>query len=224
MDGFQYCSERVLVPGSRLYLTRHFIDAALVPKLVILEALFVEIASIPERVSEAAVAHNKLGWWQEEISRCWQNEGRHPISQAIQQHGINKIIAGTDLIGLLAAVSAWVDVSPINNFDELQAHCAAIGGAASKMEAQVCSTDSQLLESAGKFGAAHYLVAMTRDIGLDARAGRWYVPMDLEARYHPRSGSDPVGCGCKLNRYWIGRPLENTVAASPAPGDRNRSK
>ena len=183
MDGLQYCRERVLVPGARLNLIRHFIDPELVERLVVLHAFYSEIASIPERVSDSAVARSKLGWWQEEIVRCWQGEGRHPISLAAQQQGITGLLSASELTRLVIAVAAWTDAPPLANLAELTGHCAAIGGLAAQLEAKISNADASSLEPALHFGTARYLVALIRDIGLDARAGRWYIPMDLQARY-----------------------------------------
>lgn len=183
MDGLQYCRERVLVPGGRLYLTRHFIEPELVPRLIVLNAFCTEIASIPERVSDAGVAQSKLGWWQEEIQRCWRGDGRHPIARAVIEQGLTKLLSAQDLVRLVVAVAAWIDAPPLATMDELLGHCSAMGGLASQLEAQISSKDSSLLETANQLGTAHYLVALIRDIGMDARAGRWYVPMDLEAHY-----------------------------------------
>ncbi len=199
MDGLQYCRERVLVPGARLYLVRHFIDAELVPLLVVLEAFYAEIASVPERVSDSGVARSKLGWWQEEIQRCWQGQGRHPISQAAQQTGITERISDQDLIRLVMAIAEMIDAPPVATVDDMLGYCAAIGGSASRLEAKISCTDSQIHESANKLGTAHYLVAMIRDIGLDARANRWYIPLDLQARY--QFNRDHAAAGERANEF-----------------------
>lgn len=183
MDGLQYCRERVLIPGARLSLTRHFIDSGLASKLVVLQAFYAEIATVPDRVSDSGVARNKLGWWQEEIHRCWQGKGRHPVSQAAVQQGITGLVSAEQLVRLVMAVADWIDAPPIATLDKLLSHCSAIGGMAARLEAQVCGADAQCFEAAGQLGTAHYLVALIRDIGGDARAERWYIPMDLQARY-----------------------------------------
>lgn len=193
MDGLQYCRERVLIPGARLYLIQHFIDSDLASKLVVLQAFYAEIATVPDRVSDSGVARSKLGWWQEEIQRCWQGKSRHPVSQAAEQQGITGLVSEEQLVRLVIAVADWIDASPIATLDKLLSHCSAIGGLAARLEAQVCGADAECIEAAGDLGTAHFLVALIRDIGVDARAERWYIPMDLQARY--QFGRDQAAAG-----------------------------
>jgi len=183
MDLQQYCRDRVLVPGAGMYFSQHFLDPESVSKLVVLQAFFIEIASIPERVSDVGVALSKLGWWIEEIGRSWQGEGRHPISQAAEQEGISRLVSANDMVGLVNEVAGCIDQEPHASLDELLAFCSAIGGMAARLEAQVCAAGQDSLEAANQFGTAHYMATLTRDIGMDARAGRWFIPMDLQARH-----------------------------------------
>ena len=188
MDALQYCRDRVLVPGNTMHLIQHFLDPALLSKLVVLKAFYSDIASIPERVSESSVARTKLGWWQDEIQRCWQGEGRHPISQAAAQEGIPDLVSAEDMMRLVVAVAATIDPEPIASVDELLDYCGVIGGMAARIEAGVCGANQEGLDTAFQLGTGHYLVALIRDISLDARAGRWFIPMDLQARF--QFGSD----------------------------------
>ena len=43
--------------------------------------LFNLVLTIPTMVSDDQIAHAKLQWWAQEISKITQNKGAHPISQ-----------------------------------------------------------------------------------------------------------------------------------------------
>lgn len=177
-----WCRARVLVPGHPVSLTLPYAAATQRERLVVLHTLIGEIASIPDSVADPAVARRKLEWWTEALERRLP----HPAVQAWQASGLADALPPDRFSALIAAISAAIEPPRFERQEEFDAHCRQVGGAGAWLEAQLDGADrgdAALRSSLERSAGAGYRIRVTRDLVIDARAGRWSVPLDLQAEY-----------------------------------------
>lgn len=177
-----WCRARVLVPGHPLTLTLPYAPAARREQLVVLHTLIGEIASIPDSVADPAVARRKLEWWTEALER----ELPHPAIQAWRASGLADSLPAARFSALIEAISSAIEPPRFERQEEFDAHCRQVGGAGAWLEALLAGADrddAALRSSLDRSAGAGYRIRVTRDLVIDARAGRWSVPLDLQAEY-----------------------------------------
>ncbi|MDT8438247.1 MAG: squalene/phytoene synthase family protein [Wenzhouxiangellaceae bacterium] len=178
-NALAWCRERLLVPGHPLTLTLPYAEPSLRDALLALHGLIGEIAAVPESVSDAGVARRKLGWWQAALTE----RQPHPAIQAWLACDGPERLTTADFEPLIEAVAVEIEPPRFERHQQLIEHAERVAGAAARLEA--CLIDAgdagtaTLIELAG----AAYRVRMVRDLVLDARRGRWAVPLDLQAEY-----------------------------------------
>lgn len=80
-----YCINKAIPDGSNLYYATIFESAKNKTIIISLHAFLYELSDIIIECSDPGVARIKLGWWQEEIERLFNNEARHPVTRQMQE-------------------------------------------------------------------------------------------------------------------------------------------
>lgn len=170
----------MLVPGNPLLASLPFAPADERDAILALRTLVTELAAVPGEVSDPDVAVRKLDWWRQALSAPAGQA--HPALEAANQTSLPERLGMSAWDDLLAGVLASVAAPRFEQFEELWAHCRAVGGAAAVLEARLVEPGIEA-EAFLELGAAGYLVRIVRDLALDARRGRWQVPLDLQAAF-----------------------------------------
>ncbi|NKI36022.1 squalene/phytoene synthase family protein [Wenzhouxiangella sp. XN79A] len=181
-SSLDWCRARYLVPGHPLTLTLPYADPADRDALLALRALIGEIAAVPGDVSEPDVARRKLGWWMDALD----DHLPHPVIQAYLESGAAERAPTRMLGGLVAAVRATIDAPRFDTEAELDRHARALAAPAAQAEAALVApdgVDTTVVEELERMAAAAYRIRLARDLVLDARHGRWSVPLELRAEF-----------------------------------------
>ena len=177
-----WCRVRYLVPGHPLTLTLPYAEPADRDALLALRALIGEIAAVPGDVSEPEVASRKLGWWMDAL----EQHPPHPVLEAYRDSGAAERVPACRLGGLVTAVRATVDAPRFETDAELDRHARELASPAAQAEAALVAPDGDeaaVVETLERMAAAAYRVRLARDLVLDARHGRWSVPLELQAEF-----------------------------------------
>lgn len=183
MEPMEWCRRRYLVPGNPLTLTLPYADASLRDALLAVHAVCGEIAAVSAEVRDPEVARQKLAWWRRALAESLP----HPAVQALAASGAATRLDSADLDALITAVAGVLEAPRFNGSEDLLDHCRALAGPGARMEACLValgeSRDSGDAGQLAELVASGYLVRLVRDLALDARAGRWNVPLSWQAEY-----------------------------------------
>lgn len=220
MDALDWCRQRMLVGGHPLAASISFAPDEHRDAIVALRALVAEIAAVPDTVSDPDVGRRKLAWWRQALV----DGAPHPAIEAMNASGALRRIPAGGFDALMAAVGDLLEGSRFERREEAWRHCLGLGGPAAELEALLVG-DAALAGRAAwrSLGGFAYLVRVVRDLGMDARAHRWLVPLDLQAAYQigrQDVASGRPGTGWEgLVRTWIEDGLarsEEALAGVPA--------
>jgi len=176
-----WCRVRYLAPGQPLALTLPYADAARRDALLALHAVIGEIAAVPGQVSDAGVAVRKLAWWREAL----RDRLPHPAVRALLETGAAPDLPDDGFEPLINAVAVEIDPPRFERSDELVEHAERVAGAAARLEAWLVEVESasDTIDALTALAGAGYRVRIARDLVADAGAGRWMVPLELQAEY-----------------------------------------
>ncbi|MEM9102878.1 MAG: squalene/phytoene synthase family protein [Pseudomonadota bacterium] len=85
MDNYYYCAEKATPTGSPEYYMTLYLPLSVKRRWIAWRALQHELFNIARRVSESAVALQKLGWWQGEIMHLCEGKPLHPITKLLHE-------------------------------------------------------------------------------------------------------------------------------------------
>lgn len=182
MDALEWCRQRLLVAGNPLTASLPFAEPDQRDAIVALRAVASEMSSMVNDVDERSVAEAKLSWWHQALR---EQDNAHPALKALRQAGVTARVSLDDFDAMVAAVQTTLDLPRFENTHQAWAFFRQIGGQLSQMEGQLLA-DSNRPENGpdlADLGAAGYMIRVTRDLVIDARANRWLVPLDLQADY-----------------------------------------
>ena len=177
-----WCRARYLVPGHPLTLTLPYAEPDDRDALLALRALIGEIAAVPGDVSEPDVARRKLGWWMDALDQALP----HPVIEAYRASGAAERVPPVRLGRLVEAVRTTVEAPRFETEAELERHALDLAAPAAQAEAALVTADAAdaaAVEALARMAAAAYRVRLARDLVLDARHGRWSVPLELQAEF-----------------------------------------
>jgi phytoene synthase len=182
MDPMLWCRDRLLVPGNPLTATLLFADSGQRDRILALRTLVGELGAAVE-ASEGQVAQTKLDWWRAALAGELPAAKRHPAIQALSESGALERLDPGELASLIDAIAGLLDNPRFERMDELWSLCQRIGGQALVLEGGLIGDGGAAAQTLRELGAAGYLVRLVRDIAIDARANRWWVPLELQADY-----------------------------------------
>jgi phytoene synthase len=183
MTPAQYCRDKVRAPGSSFYYSALFLPSEQRAALTALQAFLREISEVGEECSDAAVARTKLAWWQEELESTFAAKPRHPVTKALLPVIGHYNLSREVLLRFIDDVSGSLQHARCRTFIELREYCDRIGATGSLLSATILGCrQPDTLASARELGVAFELARVVRDIGIDARRDRIYIPAEDLAR------------------------------------------
>ena len=174
------------------------------PQTAALEALFVveqEVLASLRPGLEHQVAHLRLEWWQDELSRLATGAARHPSTRALAAAAQARTASPAMLAGLVE--HARVDLATVAflSRDELDQHlgnwAASVFREATLSHPDIGGTVSELRAAAERLaasaGRAVRELELLADFSRHARAGRIYLPLGEPPQPHQRWLVSPLG-------------------------------
>lgn len=191
----QHCAEAALGPDRPLPVARLFSEAARSDAALAIHALLESIESIPETVSDPAVASAKLAWWERQLSAARDGPAQHPVVHALQTTGVWQRLDPAMLSALLALLAQQLDPPPNPDFEALEAGQRLPGRITLALEAKALDCPDIDAETAAQLGAGLRIARMVWQLVPDARRGRLWLPLDAQAGAGVSHSELPVHAG-----------------------------
>jgi phytoene synthase len=153
--------------------------------LFALYAFNVELARIPEQVSEPDLGAIRLQWWREAIEQAEKSEATgHPVADAfgaaIRRHALSR----ERIAALIDARELDVRTKIMPDWASLQSYLHDTAGTLFMLAAQSVGAPDRALQSASSAaGMAYGLTGLMRALPLHAARGRVYLPADALKRH-----------------------------------------
>jgi len=172
-----YCQQKAIKSGSSFYYSFLFLPPQQRKAITALYAFCREVDDIVDECTDNQVAQQKLQWWQTEITRTFEGNPQHPISQglaqAIESFALPKVLFDEILKGMQMDLL----YQGYETFEDLSVYCHCVASAPGLLAARIFRfTNSKTLDYAKNLGLAFQLVNIIRDVGEDAMRQRIYLP------------------------------------------------
>ena len=127
----------------------------------------------------------ELARWREEIARVWgAGEPQHPAAQRLREAVRRFPIPREALEEIIAGVEMDLDVASYETFKDLYPYCYRVASAVGLCSIAIFGySDPRAQDYAINLGVALQLTNILRDVQVDARIGRVYLPQVLLRRF-----------------------------------------
>lgn len=159
-------------------------------RLLALYAFNLEIAHIPEQVSEAQLGAIRLEWWREALHLALTEGGSdHPVLKPLAAAVASHALAPTLLEGMIDARSFDLAREPMPDFGALRDFLSATAGAVFRLGAQMAGAPGGAPEASEHAAVAYGLTGLMRALPYHAAKGQIFIPGDLLAKHglHPQT-------------------------------------
>ena len=180
----EYCQQKAAASGSSFYYSFLFLPPERRRAIVALYAFCREVDDVVDEVHDAGVAHAKLAWWREEVSRVFAGAPEHPVGKALVPVVRDFALPQAHFDAVIDGMA--MDLAPTHypDFASLELYCHRVAGVVGQMSAEIFGyAESTTRAYARDLGIAFQLTNICRDVGEDARRGRIYLPHDDLARF-----------------------------------------
>lgn len=83
MDNYEYCKQKVDLPGSDLHYSLLFNSPKEKQYMIAIYAFAQEIQALITQLKEPSVQQLKFAWWREQIKELYSGDPQHPIAKAL---------------------------------------------------------------------------------------------------------------------------------------------
>ena len=206
-----YCRDTVRTFDRDRWLACTFAPAQARRRLMVLYCLNVELARIPELITEPMAGHIRLQWWRDSIEALEAGRvGDHAVLRRLANMVEEDDVAILDIAALIDAREHDVEDTGFGDMGEFEGHCRATGGALLRMALSALGVSvAGAIEAAEKVGTAHAMVGQLRNAAWLARRGRVGLPGELLSKH-----------GVARDLLLAGRPGEGLATAAREIADR----
>jgi phytoene synthase len=150
VSSYDYCRDKVALPGSSLYYSVLFAPPALRVSLTALHALVEELRQVVDESRDESIARAKLGWWAEEMQRTFDGGARHPVTQTLAEPLRLVEADPARLTRTLTAMSEHLSRDAYRSLAQLEAHYQGLADISGCLAAEFCSYRNPLTLSAAR--------------------------------------------------------------------------
>lgn len=184
MSPNEYCADKVARRGSSLFYAVFQLPPEQRQAVVAVHALRREVEEVAIECSEPALGRAKLDWWREQLAAAYGGTPQHPIARALQPVIAAYRLPQPRLLDIVEGVEADLTVSRYPDFAALARYCERTGSAPNELTAEILGyQDPRTVACVRELGVATRLARIVRDVGLDARRNRIYLPADEMKAY-----------------------------------------
>ena len=183
----EYCKDKVRRHGSSLHYALLFLSPDQRRAATAVHAFSRELGEVAFECSDPLVAHAKLAWWRQEIAALYQGSAHHPIGCALQSAVETYRLPEASFQEIIDGEEADLARNRYPDFEALSQFCQRKAGVVGQLCAEIFGYhDSKSPEAARELGLVLQLSRIIRDVGIDARRNRIYLPMDDMAQFQVR--------------------------------------
>jgi phytoene synthase len=177
-----YCAEQVRLFDHDRFMTVIFAPATVREHLFALYAFNIELAKIPEIVSEPLIGQMRLQWWRDAIDRLYAGETiahgvARPLGEAIMASGVSR----SAFDPLIDTREFDLDRTPPADLAALLSYAEGTGAPLLAIAMQIAgaATTADTAEIARLAGTGWALTGLLRAVPFHARQHRLYLPADM---------------------------------------------
>ncbi len=182
-----------------------------------------------DELGDRVLATRLLGWWRDELARCWAGEEmRHPVFVALQVTQREFALSREPFDDLLTAFEQDQRVTEYRTFDELLGYCRNSANPVGRIVLRLCRCDDERsVALSDSVCTGLQLANFWQDVARDADIGRTYLPREDCERfgYSPHDLTHRVTNDAFVNllRFEVDRARELLLAVRElAPRMRGR--
>ncbi len=180
----EYCQQRAAQSGSSFYYSFLFLPPERRRAITALYAFCREVDDTVDEQGDPRVAHSKLTWWREEVTRLFAGEPLHPVTRALRPFLAAFGLREHHLVEILDGMAMDLNQNRYAEFAGLSLYCHRVAGVVGLLAAQIFGyANPKTIEYAEKLGLAFQLTNIIRDVGEDAGKNRIYLPLDEMQRF-----------------------------------------
>lgn len=178
MPELSYCAQQVRQFDRERFLCLMFAPPERREALFALHAFDLELAQIPDRVTEHLLGKMRFQWWRDAIGQTFDGNPPHhgvllPLSEAIRAHGLER----TAFERLIDTRERDLDAWPNSDREALDDYLDGTAATLAGLSVQVLGiADSATTLSARRAARAWGLMRLLRDIPSHAVGGRVFLP------------------------------------------------
>jgi len=179
MPDLSYCAEQIRRHDNDRFVCSLFAPPTEREALAALYAFNLEVARIPEVVSETLLGHMRLQWWRDCIAAIYEgappeHQVAAPLAEAVARHELER-----DLFDrLLDARAADLDPDPPRDLAALVRYADDTSGTLTGLALTVLGA-ADAAHAGRDVGIAWALTGLLRAVPFHARARRCYLPADV---------------------------------------------
>jgi phytoene synthase len=209
---YELVAGMVRASGTSFYWGMRLLDMQRRYSMYAVYAFCREVDDIADEPGEPQAKRAALAEWRDELDRLYAGAPTHPIAKAlagpVAQYGLPKedflaVIAGCESDGEGAMVRP--------SMAELELYCDRVACAVGRLSVRVFGTlRPRSIETANATGMALQLTNILRDVVVDAKIGRLYLPDELLTKYGI-SSRDPLEVVAHPQMVAVCRDLAETA-------------
>jgi phytoene synthase len=185
----EYIRDRVRAGDQDRYWAALLAPEPVRADLLALYAFHLEIAQIPELVSEPQLGEIRMEWWREALSTALAGGGSdHPVLKPLAAAAAAHTLSPVLLEGMIAARSFDLAREPMPDFASLHNYLRATAGAVFRLGAQIAGVPDGAREASNHAALAYGLTGLMRALPYHATKGQIFLPAELLAKHglHPQ--------------------------------------
>jgi phytoene synthase len=180
----EYCVDKVAKRGMALFYAVFQLPSEKRDAVIAIHAFRREVEEVVAECSDPALGAVKLEWWRQQLAAVYGGTPQHPVGRALQPAVAAYQLPESDFLAIIEGAETDLTVSRHPHFAALVHYCEQMGSAPNALTARILGcADPLTVDWARELGIATRLSRMVRDIGLDARRDRIYLPADEMTRY-----------------------------------------
>ena len=113
-----YCINKAAFEGSNLYYATLFEPASERQKIITLHAFYIELSEVIAECSDPGIARIKFKWWQEEITRLYDQQARHPVTKEFNKNINIETITKSKLLQIIQCFENLLFLEQTDNLDQ----------------------------------------------------------------------------------------------------------
>ncbi|MBC8157914.1 MAG: squalene/phytoene synthase family protein, partial [Alphaproteobacteria bacterium] len=181
MQTQSYCADQVRRSDNDRFLCAQFAPADKRDALYALYAFNLELARIPERVSEPILGEIRFQWWRDALAGVFEGNAPHhevigPLAKAVRDHALER----ARLDALINTRQRDLDLAPIKDMVDFDDYSTGTSGSLAQLTLGVLGLgDSVAQEAASNVAVAWTVCSILRAVPYHSARGQEFLPQDL---------------------------------------------
>jgi len=179
-----YCRDKTRASGSSFFYAFLFLPDDQRRAIMALYAFCREVDDIADEVSDQQAAMAKLAFWRDELGKVFSGQPQHPVGKELNWARQHYPLDEELLVEILDGMQMDIMHQAIRKPADLSLYAYRVAGAVGLLSIEIFGyRQRHSRDFATSLGEALQLTNILRDLAVDARMGRIYIPQSDRIRY-----------------------------------------